>query len=372
MFTHLNKGVNKAVLALENGIILEGKSFGAESERGGEVVFHTGMTGYQEVLTDPSYRGQMVVMTYPQIGNTGINALDNESDRIHLEGLIVKEYCDTPSNWRSEKTLAQFLKEFDVPGISGIDTRYLTRILRSQGCLRAVLSTQDFDPQRLVEKAKAIPVMTGQNLAKCVSTPQPYEFQEKDVVKKPKYHVVAFDLGIKKTILKRLALCGCKVTVVPSSTSAQEVLNLNPDGIFLSNGPGDPAAVTDVIQTVQALMGKKPLFGICLGHQILANALGGKTSKLKFGHHGANHPVLNQNTKTIEITSQNHNFVVDGTSLQGKADITHINLNDQTVEGFWNRERKVFAVQYHPEAAPGPHDSYYLFNQFCQMMEQES
>ena len=355
-----------AVLALENGIILEGKSFGAEGERTGELIFHTAMTGYQEVLTDPSYKGQMVVMTYPQIGNTGINSLDNESDRIHLEGFIVKDTCDTPSNWRSEKTLSHFLKEYDVPAISNIDTRYLTRMLRAEGSLRAVLSTQDFNPHRLIEKAKATPSMAGQNLAKLVSTLEPYAFQEK---KNPKYHVVAFDLGIKKTILKKLASLDCKITVIPSSTSAQAILDLNPDGIFLSNGPGDPAAVTDVIETTKTLIGNKPLFGICLGHQILANALGGTTSKLKFGHHGANHPVLNQKTKAIEITSQNHNFVVDKTSLSRNVEITHVNLNDQTVEGFWDLESKVFGIQYHPEAAPGPHDSYYLFKQFCKMME---
>ncbi len=353
-------------MALENGLVLEGKSFGAEGERCGEVVFHTAMTGYQEVLTDPSYKGQMVVMTYPHIGNTGINSLDHESDRIHLEGFIVKDYCDTPSNWRSEKTLDHFLKEFEVPAIWGIDTRYLTRILRTEGSLRAVLSTQDLNPKRLIEKAKAIPSMAGQNLAKLVSTSHPYEFQEK---KNPKYHVVAFDLGIKRTILKKLASLNCKITVVPSSTSTEAILNLNPDGIFLSNGPGDPAAVTDVIETTKTLIGKKSLFGICLGHQILANALGGTTSKLKFGHHGANHPVLNQKTRSIEITSQNHNFVVDKMSLPRKVEITHINLNDQTVEGFCDLESKVFAVQYHPEAAPGPHDSYYLFNQFCKWME---
>lgn len=365
---------SKAILVLENGIVFEGNSFGAEGERTGEVVFHTAMTGYQEVLTDPSYKGQMVVMTYPQIGNTGINSLDHESDRIHLESFIVKEYCDTPSNWRSEKTLSQFLKEFDVPGISGIDTRYLTRILRTEGSLRAVLSTQDFNSQRLIEKAKATAPMTGQNLAKEVSTSQPYEFQDAHsaMKKNSKYHVVALDLGIKKTILKKLASLECKITVVPSSTSAEAILNLNPDGIFLSNGPGDPSAVIEVIETIKELIGKKPIFGICLGHQILANALGGTTSKLKFGHHGANHPVLNQKTKTIEITSQNHNFVVDQASLQGKAEVTHINLNDQTVEGFLSREKKVLAVQYHPEAAPGPHDSYYLFKQFCDLMEKSS
>ena len=361
----------KAILALENGIVLEGTSFGAEGERTGEIVFHTAMTGYQEVLTDPSYKGQMVVMTYPQIGNTGINSLDHESDRIHLEGFIVKEYCESPSSWRSEKTLAQFLKEFDVPAISGIDTRYLTRILRTEGSLRAALSTKDFNHQSLIEKAKTLPSMAGQNLAKLVSTPHLYEFQDTHgtMKKNPKYHVVAFDLGIKKTILKKLASFDCKVTVVPASTSAQSILNLNPDGIFLSNGPGDPAAVTDVIETTKNLIGKKPIFGICLGHQILANALGGTTSKLNFGHHGANHPVLNQKTKTIEITSQNHNFVVDRTSLKGKVEVTHVNLNDQTVEGFYDHEKKIFAVQYHPEAAPGPHDSYYLFKQFCELME---
>lgn len=361
----------KAVLALENGLIFEGFSFGSSKERVGELVFNTSMTGYQEVITDPSYKGQMVVMTYPHIGNTGINSFDNESDQVHVEGLIVKEYCDSPSSWRSKKTLSQFLKEFDVPGISGIDTRKLTRILRTEGCLRAVLSTEEFNHNRLIEKAKSHPAMAGQDLASQVTAKNTYVFEEKQT-KFFKYHVVAIDLGIKKNILKKLSQAGCKVTVVPSHTSAQEILNLNPDGIFLSNGPGDPSAVTSTIQTVKELIGKKPIFGICLGHQILALALGGTTSKLKFGHHGTNHPILNTKTKTVEITSQNHNFVVDAHSLRNQAEITHINLNDMTLEGFFDSKRKILSVQYHPEAAPGPHDSHYLFSEFSKLMQSSS
>ncbi|HBQ20571.1 MAG: carbamoyl phosphate synthase small subunit [Deltaproteobacteria bacterium GWA2_38_16] len=357
----------KALLVLENGSVFEGFSFGSLGERTGEIVFNTAMTGYQEIITDPSYKGQMVVMTYPQIGNTGINHFDDESDSIHIEGLIVKDYCDTPSSWRSEKNLHHFLQEFNVPGIFGIDTRQLTRILRTEGSLRGILSTQDLNPNQLLAKAKNIPLMTGQNLASKVTTSKIHEFKERPATLK--HHVVAFDFGIKTSILKKLVLCGSRVTVVPSHTTAQDVLDLNPDGIFLSNGPGDPAAVTEMIPTLKSLIGIKPIFGICLGHQILALALGGKTHKLKFGHHGANHPVRNEKTKAIEITSQNHNFVVDISAIHKTVQVTHINLNDHTVEGFEDLDRKLFSVQYHPESSPGPHDSYYLFDQFTKLME---
>ena len=358
----------KAILALENGIFFEGYSFGAEGEGQGELVFHTGMTGYQEILTDPSYKGQMVVMTYPHIGNTGINPQDHESDRIHLEGFIVKEYCEIPSNWRATQTLSSFLKEFHIPGIAGIDTRYLTQLLRSEGSLRGILSTQTEDPHPLIKKAKSLPPMEKQNLARTVSTSHAYQFHENG---NPKYHVIAFDLGIKKSILQKLADEQCRVTVVPLITSAEEVLKLNPDGIFLSNGPGDPAAVQEMQPTLSKLIGKKPIFGICLGHQILAIALGGKIEKLKFGHHGANHPIQHHITQSIEITSQNHNFYVKAHSLPPSVEITHTNLNDHSIEGFRDREKNILSIQYHPEAAPGPHDSYYIFNQFVHMMEKQ-
>ena len=348
-------------------MVFHGLSFGAQRESAGETIFHTGMTGYQEIITDPSYKGQLVVMTTPHIGNTGINFFDSESDRVHVEALIVKEYCDTPSNWRSKKSLAAFLKEFNVPAMEGVDTRYLTRVLRQEGSLRAVLSTQDLNPDSLVQKAKNTPPLEGQNLAKTVSTPHPYLFKESS--HPSKFHVVVFDLGIKQSILKRFSKNQCRVTVVPCSATSNDVLNLKPDGIFLSNGPGDPAAVKNMIETAQKLIGKKPMFGICLGHQILALALGGTTSKLKFGHHGGNHPVQHLSSKKIEITSQNHCFVVDPDSLPKTAELTHVNLNDHTVEGFRDTDRQLMSVQYHPESAPGPQDSTYLFNEFVAMME---
>ncbi len=357
----------KAMLVLENGLSFEGSSFGADGESIGEIVFNTSMTGYQEVLTDPSYKGQIVLMTYPHIGNTGINIWDDESDRIHLEALIVKEYCPHPSSWRSSQSLESFLLEFHIPAIEGIDTRYLTRTLRMEGALRAIISTTDFNKNSLLEKVKQSPQMIGQNLVKQVSTKEIYEFSEKPFI--AKFHVVAFDLGIKRSIFKALVKEQCRVTVVPYDCRAEDILRLNPDGIFLSNGPGDPAAVTQTIETTKQLLGKKPMMGICLGHQILGLALGGTTSKLKFGHHGANHPVLNKKTNVVEITSQNHGFVVDLPSLPKSVELTHLNLNDHTVEGIADRKHNFFSVQYHPEASPGPHDSTYLFEQFRDMME---
>lgn len=328
------------------------------------------MSGYQEILTDPSYKGQIITMTYPHIGNTGINPFDHESDRIHLEALVVKEYCEIPSNWRSTQSLRTFLEEHHIPAIEGIDTRYLTRMLRKEGTLRAIVSTQECDGSRLMEKIKNIPSLEGQNLARKVTTSRVYQFSE--VPDSPRYHVVAFDLGIKKSILRLLVKHQCRITVVPSTTSAEDVLTLNPDGIFLSNGPGDPAAVTEVIETLKSFIGKKPIFGICLGHQIMAIALGGKTSKLKFGHHGANHPVQHQQTKSVEITSQNHGFVVDIDSLPPWVELTHLNLNDHTVEGFRDSKRQLLSIQYHPESAPGPQDSYYIFQEFIDMMEKHT
>lgn len=359
----------KAILALENGLIFEGKSFGARGEKTGEIVFNTSMSGYEEILTDPSYCGQMVLMTAVQIGNTGINHEDHESRRIHAETLIAKDYCDLPSNWRSQESLSSFLKAQGIPAIYDIDTRYLTRILRTQGAQRAVLSTENFDHTSLVQKAKSVVSLQGRNLAREVSTQTIYEIEPMHAEPSP-FRVVAVDLGIKKSILQKLAAYRCHITVVPWNTSAQDILKIEPDGIFFSNGPGDPAAVHETIETAQTLMGQKPIFGICLGHQLLAHALGGKTFKLKFGHHGGNHPVLHKNTGRVEITAQNHSFSVDAQSLKSASlELTHINLNDQTLEGFKDASKKLFAIQYHPEASPGPHDSFYLFEQFIDAME---
>lgn len=371
----------KAILALADGTVFEGCSFGAEGESLGEVVFNTSLIGYQEVLTDPSYKGQMVAMTYTQIGNYGVNEEDVESNKLWLEGFIVKEYCDYPSNWRSKETLDNYLKRNKIVGIKGIDTRALTRHLRDNGAMNGVISTLDLDPVRLVEKAKGFPSMAGLDLAKEVTCKKSYKWEqglwdlEKGYsVRNPQsaicnYKVVAFDFGMKFNILRNLVNTGCDVTVVPAFTSAEEVLKMNPDGIFLSNGPGDPDAVTYAIENVRKLIGKKPILGICLGHQILGLALGGKTYKLKFGHHGGNQPVMDLTTRKVEITSQNHGFAVDVDSLKGIAELTHINLNDKTVEGLAHTKLPLFSVQYHPEASPGPHDSSYLFKRFTDMME---
>lgn len=367
----------KAILVLSNGTVFEGYSFGAEGEVAGEVVFNTSMCGYQEVLTDPSYKGQMVAMTYTQIGNYGIDEEDIESHRLWLEGFIVKEYCDYPSNWRAKETLDNYLKRNKIVGIKGIDTRGLTRHLRDNGAMSGVISTIDMDAASLVKKAKEFPSMTGLDLAKEVTCKKPYHWEqglwnlEKGYSNgsQLRFKVAAYDFGMKFNILRNLVNVGCDVTIVPASTSAEDVLKMNPDGIFLSNGPGDPDAVTYAIDTVRKLIGKKPIFGICLGHQILGLALGGKTYKLKFGHHGGNQPVMDLTTNKVEITSQNHGFAVDVDSLKGLAELTHINLNDKTVEGLAHTKLPLFSVQYHPEASPGPHDSAYLFKRFVDLME---
>ena len=378
--------MNPAVLALEDGTVFEGSSFGAPVERTGEVVFNTAITGYQEVFTDPSYSGQIVVLTYPQVGNYGSNDGDNESAKPHIEGLVVREFSPLSSNWRADETAQQFLTNSGVPVISEIDTRRLVRHLRSRGVMRGVLwagSTPRPDSQTLVERARNSPSMAGLDLATRVSTPQSYDWNHGIVRASPsdregadagiRHHVVAYDFGIKRNILRRLVHSGCRVTVVPAGTTADDVLGLKPDGVFLSNGPGDPEPLDYQAQQIRKLVGKTPIFGICLGHQILGLALGGKTYKLKFGHRGANHPVLNQITNKVEITSHNHGFAVDADSLNlNELEITHMNLNDKTLEGFRHRSHPVFCVQYHPEAAPGPHDSHYLFDDFVKLMDQGS
>lgn len=370
----------KAVLALADGRIFTGKAFGASGETSGEVVFNTAMTGYQEVLTDPSYKGQMVTMTYTQIGNTGINPEDIESNQLYLSGFIVREYQDCYSNWRSTMSLDAYLKENGIIGIQGIDTRALTRHLRDKGAQNGIISTIDFDPESLVRKARGIPSMSGLDLASGVTCSAPYHWTEglwereggyPQVEKsRLKYKVVAYDFGIKLNILRCLVSAGCDVTVVPATFPAESALAMNPDGIFLSNGPGDPEPMKDVIQNIKALVGKKPIFGICLGHQLLGLALGGRTIKLKFGNHGSNLPVMDMATKKVEITAQNHGFSVDILSLSHASDLSHENLNDQTVEGMRHKELPIFSVQHHPEASPGPHDSHYLFDRFVGMMEQ--
>ena len=367
----------KAVLALADGQVYVGRSFGSEGEAVGEVVFNTSMTGYQEILTDPSYEGQMVAMTYPEIGNVGVNPEDVESRRPFLKGFIVKEYSPVPSNWRSTQALHQYMKDHGVVGIQGIDTRSLVRHLRDRGSQEGIISTVQQSPEELIAKAQRSPGLLGRDLVKEVTCQEPYGW---DVGKwelgkgyqrkgQAAHTVVAYDYGIKFNILRGLVESDCNVKVVPAWTRAEDVLADNPDGIFLSNGPGDPDAVPYGKEIVQRLIGKKPIFGICLGHQILGLALGGKTYKLKFGHHGGNHPVMDLTTKKVEITTQNHGFAVDADSLKGSAVVTHLNLNDRTVEGLAHRELPIFSVQYHPESSPGPHDAHYLFRRFVEMME---
>lgn len=369
----------RAVLALADGRIFAGRSFGAGGEATGEVVFNTAMTGYQEVLTDPSYRGQMVTMTYTQIGNTGINPEDIESRGLFLSGFIVKEYLDCYSNWRATMSLDAYLKENGVVGIQGMDTRALTRHLRDKGAQNGIISTVDFDSESLIAKARAIPSMSGLDLATGVSCEKPYHWSEgtwdlesgypQVDTSSLKYKVVAYDFGIKYNILRCLLDAGCDVTVVPANFPAEDALAMNPDGIFLSNGPGDPEPLTGVIGNIRKFIGKKPIFGICLGHQILGLALGGKTMKLPFGNHGSNLPVMDMETRKVEITAQNHGFAVDLDSLGTVACLGHENLNDQTVEGIRHCDLPIFSVQHHPEASPGPHDSQYLFGRFVELME---
>jgi carbamoyl-phosphate synthase small subunit len=370
----------KAILALENGFTIEGDAIGAiGAECSGELVFNTAMTGYQEVLTDPSYTGQVVTFTYPHIGNYGINDADVESDRIQASGLVVHELSPVVSNYRSNRSLGSYLEEYGIAGIEGVDTRMIVRILRTEGAMRCVIAHGDaLDAQALVEKARSIPSMNGLDLTPLVSTKAPYrwsegadtewDYREEIAAAGSRKKVVAVDFGVKRNILRRLRHHGCDVTVVPSTATAEEILALEPDGIFLSNGPGDPAAVTYGIETVRALLGKKPIFGICLGHQILSLAVGASTYKLKFGHRGANHPVKNLRSGSIEITSQNHGFAVDPATLPPNVEMTHVNLNDNTCAGIALTDTPAFAVQYHPEASPGPHDSDYLFDQFVGMM----
>jgi carbamoyl-phosphate synthase small subunit len=369
----------KAVLALADGRIFEGKSFGATGESTGEVVFNTAMSGYQEVLTDPSYRGQMVTMTYTQMGNTGINPEDIESRGLFLSGFIVKEYQEQYSNWRATMSLGSYLQENGVVGIQGIDTRALTRHLRDKGAQNGIISTTDMDLASLVAKARAIPSMAGLDLASGVSCDKPYHWTEgvwdlesgypQVDTAGLKYKVVAYDFGIKYNILRCLVDVGCDVTVVPANFPAEEALAMHPDGIFLSNGPGDPEPLTGVQTEIRKFVGKLPIFGICLGHQLLGLALGGRTVKLPFGNHGSNLPVMDMSTRKVEITAQNHGFAVDLDSLGDAACLGHENLNDRTVEGIHHCSLPIFSVQHHPEASPGPHDSQYLFGRFVEMME---
>ena len=391
----------KAILALADGTIYEGEHFGAAGKSSGEVVFNTSMTGYQEILTDPSYSGQIVTMTYPLIGNYGCNDVDIESTVPQVEGFVVREYSAHYSNWRSRRSLGTYLEENGVIGIHGVDTRALTKRLRVHGVMNGVLSTENYDVKQLVAKAQAWRGLIGVDLVQRVTCPSPYMWKDSNpyqfafahsdspnhqsgahltnnfdsssvgVVPEPQFRVIAMDFGIKHNILRQLTQHGCQVQVVPAHTSSEEILAANPDGIFLSNGPGDPDAVEYAIETIKRLIGRKPIFGICLGHQLLGLAFGGNRYKLKFGHRGANQPVKRLETDSVEITAQNHGFCVDIDSLPNSVEVTHINLNDQTLEGIRHTEYPVFAVQYHPEASPGPHDASYLFKQFTDLMKRK-
>ena len=373
----------QAILALEDGRIFRGKSFGAQRECAGEVVFNTSLTGYQEIFTDPSYAGQIVVLTNPHIGNYGTTPNDAESKKPYIEGLVTREFSPVSSSWRSTQVADEYLERYGVPVIAEVDTRAIVRHLRANGVMRGVIASGDnLDIDALVAKARAIPKMEGTDLASVVTTKEPYKWDAsepknqtgdpllKAAVDGDPLHVVAYDFGIKENILRMLARENIDVTVVPAMTPAEEVLAMNPDGIFFSNGPGDPEPLDYAIENVQKLQGKKPLFGICLGHQIFGLALGGKTYKLKFGHHGGNHPIMNHQTGKVEITAQNHNFNVDPDSLPENVEKTHTNLNDKTLAGLRHKTDPMFSVQYHPEASPGPHDSHYLFKDFRKMMEE--
>ncbi len=371
--------MRKAVLALADGAVFEGLSFGVAGEACGEVVFNTSMTGYQEILTDPSYVGQMVCMTYPEQGNYGVNGADEESERPHATGFIVRNHAEEPSSFRAERSLDAYLEAHGIVGIHGIDTRRLTRHIRVTGAQMGIISTEG-SPQALVERARALPGMEGQDLATLISTKKRYEWNEtgadawrsdeRGPAQAQRFHVLAYDWGLKRAMLRLLAESGCRVTVLPGTTGSDEALALRPDGVFLTNGPGDPAAVKGAREAVAALLGKVPVFGICLGHQILALAIGARTFKLKFGHRGANQPVKDLRTGKVDITCQNHGFAVDERSLGRRARVSHLNLNDGTVEGIEVLDAPAFGVQYHPEASPGPHDARQLFARFIGIMSE--
>jgi carbamoyl-phosphate synthase small subunit len=382
----------RAILALEDGRVFKGRAAGAGARRGGEVVFNTSLTGYQEVFTDPSYSGQIVCLTYPHIGNVGTNLDDEESAKPHIEGLVVREFSALASNWRSKESTQDYLERHGVPVIWDIDTRALVRHLRDVGALRGVVATDGTPAEKLVAEARALPTMAGLELASRVTSPKQYEWTRGSIELggsggsveaksqtastsngKSRYKVVAYDFGIKQNILRLLVDHGCDVTVVPAQTSGEDVLALKPEGVFLSNGPGDPEPIGYAVANIQKMLGRVPIFGICLGHQLCGLALGGRTFKLKFGHHGSNHPVQNLRTKKVEITSQNHGFCVEPESLPSSdVEITHVNLNDHTNEGMRHRSLPLFSVQYHPEASPGPHDARYLFHDFIAMMNETS